>query len=328
MDTSLKLFSEAFDVTPEEMYILMLSDKEFFKEPLKIKMNYGEIRLNRELMDKLENLYYEKKDSVEVPILEVAQVLRTTEKELNSIMGKYPDDFKRMTRVVKADGVRYIKYKCITKLVIRLSNARKRTIQTDIPEEKPKFMPEPKPALSKEEKPIENNNNTQQEISKTPKKEEPAEKKKPKKKKFGLTKTALKDIGRVKTDNIRELRAFLLDVGEFKPEEIALMPDAEVLNKMDGYVVLSSGEQTIIIRRTKFRRISTWYKEGDSLNNNNPCFGCKIRRPYCHSVCDRYKNMQIENERAKEIIRKKRQELNEYMDMRRDSVERSIAGRR
>ena len=200
MDTSLKLFSEAFDVTPEEMYILMLSDKEFFKEPLKIKMNYGEIRLNRELMDKLENLYYEKKDSVEVPILEVAQVLRTTEKELNSIMGKYPDDFKRMTRVVKADGVRYIKYKCITKLVIRLSNARKRTIQTDIPEEKPKFMPEPKPALSKEEKPIENNNNTQQEISKTPKKEEPAEKKKPKKKKFGLTKTALKDIGRVKTD--------------------------------------------------------------------------------------------------------------------------------
>lgn len=64
MDTSLKLFSEAFDVTPEEMYILMLSDKEFFKEPLKIKMNYGEIRLNRELMDKLENLYYEKKDSV------------------------------------------------------------------------------------------------------------------------------------------------------------------------------------------------------------------------------------------------------------------------
>jgi hypothetical protein len=38
--------------------------------------------------------------------------------------------------------------------------------------------------------------------------------------------------------------------------------------------------------------------------------------------------MQIENERAKEIIRKKRQELNEYMDMRRDSVERSIAGRR
>ena len=45
MDTSLKLFSEAFDVTPEEMYILMLSDKEFFKEPLKIKMNYGEIRL-------------------------------------------------------------------------------------------------------------------------------------------------------------------------------------------------------------------------------------------------------------------------------------------
>lgn len=256
MDTSLKLFSEAFDVTPEEMYILMLSDKEFFKEPLKIKMNYGEIRLNRELMDKLENLYYEKKDSVEVPILEVAQVLRTTEKELNSIMGKYPDDFKRMTRVVKADGVRYIKYKCITKLVIRLSNARKRTIQTDIPEEKPKFMPEPKPALSKEEKPIENNNNTQQEISKTPKKEEPAEKKKPKKKKFGLTKTALKDIGRVKTDNIRELRAFLLDVGEFKPEEIALMPDAEVLNKMDGYMVLSSGEQTIIIRRTKFEEIA------------------------------------------------------------------------
>lgn len=256
MDTSLKLFSEAFDVTPEEMYILMLSDKEFFKEPLKIKMNYGEIRLNRELMDKLENLYYEKKDSVEVPILEVAQVLRTTEKELNSIMGKYPDDFKRMTRMVKADGVRYIKYKCITKLVIRLSNARKRTIQTDIPEEKPKFMPEPKPALSKEEKPIENNNNTQQEISKTPKKEEPAEKKKPKKKKFGLTKTALKDIGRVKTDNIRELRAFLLDVGEFKPEEIALMPDAEVLNKMDGYVVLSSGEQTIIIRRTKFEEIA------------------------------------------------------------------------
>lgn len=256
MDTSLKLFSEAFDVTPEEMYILMLSDKEFFKEPLKIKMNYGEIRLNRELMDKLENLYYEKKDSVEVPILEVAQVLRTTEKELNSIMGKYPDDFKRMTRVVKADGVRYIKYKCITKLVIRISNARKRTIQTDIPEEKPKFMPEPKPALSKEEKPIENNNNTQQEISKTPKKEEPAEKKKPKKKKFGLTKTALKDIGRVKTDNIRELRAFLLDVGEFKPEEIALMPDAEVLNKMDGYVVLSSGEQTIIIRRTKFEEIA------------------------------------------------------------------------
>ena len=256
MDTSLKLFSEAFDVTPEEMYILMLSDKEFFKEPLKIKMNYGEIRLNRELMDKLENLYYEKKDSVEVPILEVAQVLRTTEKELNSIMGKYPDDFKRMTRVVKADGVRYIKYKCITKLVIRLSNARKRTIQTDIPEEKPKFMPEPKPALSKEEKPIENNNNTQQEISKTPKKEEPAEKKKPKKKKFGLTKTALKDIGRVKTDNIRELRAFLLDVGEFKPEEIALMPDTEVLNKMDGYVVLSSGEQTIIIRRTKFEEIA------------------------------------------------------------------------
>ena len=256
MDTSLKLFSEAFDVTPEEMYILMLSDKEFFKEPLKIKMNYGEIRLNREFMDKLENLYYEKKDSVEVPILEVAQVLRTTEKELNSIMGKYPDDFKRMTRVVKADGVRYIKYKCITKLVIRLSNARKRTIQTDIPEEKPKFMPEPKPALSKEEKPIENNNNTQQEISKTPKKEEPAEKKKPKKKKFGLTKTALKDIGRVKTDNIRELRAFLLDVGEFKPEEIALMPDAEVLNKMDGYVVLSSGEQTIIIRRTKFEEIA------------------------------------------------------------------------
>lgn len=256
MDTSLKLFSEAFDVTPEEMYILMLSDKEFFKEPLKIKMNYGEIRLNRELMDKLENLYYEKKDSVEVPILEVAQVLRTTEKELNSIMGKYPDDFKRMTRVVKADGVRYIKYKCITKLVIRLSNARKRTIQTDIPEEKPKFMPEPKPALSKEEKPIENNNNTQQEISKTPKKEEPAEKKKPKKKKFGLTKTALKDIGRVKTDNIRELRAFLLGVGEFKPEEIALMPDAEVLNKMDGYVVLSSGEQTIIIRRTKFEEIA------------------------------------------------------------------------
>lgn len=256
MDTSLKLFSEAFDVTPEEMYILMLSDKEFFKEPLKIKMNYGEIRLNRELMDKLENLYYEKKDSVEVPILEVAQVLRTPEKELNSIMGKYPDDFKRMTRVVKADGVRYIKYKCITKLVIRLSNARKRTIQTDIPEEKPKFMPEPKPALSKEEKPIENNNNTQQEISKTPKKEEPAEKKKPKKKKFGLTKTALKDIGRVKTDNIRELRAFLLDVGEFKPEEIALMPDAEVLNKMDGYVVLSSGEQTIIIRRTKFEEIA------------------------------------------------------------------------
>lgn len=256
MDTSLKLFSEAFDVTPEEMYILMLSDKEFFKEPLKIKKNYGEIRLNRELMDKLENLYYEKKDSVEVPILEVAQVLRTTEKELNSIMGKYPDDFKRMTRVVKADGVRYIKYKCITKLVIRLSNARKRTIQTDIPEEKPKFMPEPKPALSKEEKPIENNNNTQQEISKTPKKEEPAEKKKPKKKKFGLTKTALKDIGRVKTDNIRELRAFLLDVGEFKPEEIALMPDAEVLNKMDGYVVLSSGEQTIIIRRTKFEEIA------------------------------------------------------------------------
>lgn len=256
MDTSLKLFSEAFDVTPEEMYILMLSDKEFFKEPLKIKMNYGEIRLNRELMDKLENLYYEKKDSVEVPILEVAQVLRTTEKELNSIMGKYPDDFKRMTRVVKADGVRYIKYKCITKLVIRLSNARKRTIQTDIPEEKPKFMPEPKPALSKEEKPIENNNNTQQEISKTPKKEEPTEKKKPKKKKFGLTKTALKDIGRVKTDNIRELRAFLLDVGEFKPEEIALMPDAEVLNKMDGYVVLSSGEQTIIIRRTKFEEIA------------------------------------------------------------------------
>ena len=256
MDTSLKLFSEAFDVTPEEMYILMLSDKEFFKEPLKIKMNYGEIRLNRELMDKLENLYYEKKDSVEVPILEVAQVLRTTEKELNSIMGKYPDDFKRMTRVVKADGVRYIKYKCITKLVIRLSNARKRTIQTDIPEEKPKFMPEPKPALSKEEKPIENNNNTQQEISKTPKKEEPAEKKKPKKKKFGLTKTALKDIGRVKTDNIRELRAFFLDVGEFKPEEIALMPDAEVLNKMDGYVVLSSGEQTIIIRRTKFEEIA------------------------------------------------------------------------
>lgn len=256
MDTSLKLFSEAFNVTPEEMYILMLSDKEFFKEPLKIKMNYGEIRLNRELMDKLENLYYEKKDSVEVPILEVAQVLRTTEKELNSIMGKYPNDFKRMTRVVKADGVRYIKYKCITKLVIRLSNARKRTIQTDIPEEKPKFMPEPKPALSKEEKPIENNNNTQQEISKTPKKEEPAEKKKPKKKKFGLTKTALKDIGRVKTDNIRELRAFLLDVGEFKPEEIALMPDAEVLNKMDGYVVLSSGEQTIIIRRTKFEEIA------------------------------------------------------------------------
>lgn len=256
MDTSLKLFSEAFDVTPEEMYILMLSDKEFFKEPLKIKMNYGEIRLNRELMDKLENLYYEKKDSVEVPILEVAQVLRTTEKELNSIMGKYPNDFKRMTRVVKADGVRYIKYKCITKLVIRLSNARKRTIQTDIPEEKPKFMPEPKPALSKEEKPIENSNNTQQEISKTPKKEEPAEKKKPKKKKFGLTKTALKDIGRVKTDNIRELRAFLLDVGEFKPEEIALMPDAEVLNKMDGYVVLSSGEQTIIIRRTKFEEIA------------------------------------------------------------------------
>ena len=43
MDTSLKLFSEAFDVTPEEMYILMLSDKEFFKEPLKIKMNYGEM---------------------------------------------------------------------------------------------------------------------------------------------------------------------------------------------------------------------------------------------------------------------------------------------
>lgn len=31
MDTSLKLFSEAFDVTPEEMYILMLSDKEFSK---------------------------------------------------------------------------------------------------------------------------------------------------------------------------------------------------------------------------------------------------------------------------------------------------------
>lgn len=263
MDTSLKLFSEAFDVTPEEMYILMLSDKEFFKEPLKTKMNYGEIRLNRELMDKLENLYYEKKDSVEVPILEVAQVLRTTEKELDSIMEKYPDDFKRMTRVVKADGVRYIKYKCITKLFIRLSNARKRTIQTDIPEEKPKFMPEPKPALSKEEKPIENNNNTQQEIPKIPeeplktlKKETPAEKKKPKKKKFGLTKTALKDVGRVKTDNIRELRAFLLDVGEFKPEEIALMPDAEVLNKMDGYVVLSSGEQTIIIRRTKFEEIA------------------------------------------------------------------------
>ena len=256
MDTSLKLFSEAFDVTPEEMYILMLSDKEFFKEPLKIKMNYGEIRLNRELMDKLENLYYEKKDSVEVPISEVAQVLRTTEKELDSIMGKYPDDFKRMTRVVKADGVRYIKYKCITKLFIRLSNARKRTIKTDIPEEKPKFMPEPKPVLTKEEKTVENNDNTQQEIPKTPKKEEPAEKKKPKKKKFGLTKTALKDVGRVKTDNIRELRAFLLDVGEFKPEEIALMPDEEVLNKMDGYVVLSSGEQTIIIRRAKFEEIA------------------------------------------------------------------------
>ena len=257
MDTSLKLFSEAFDVTPEEMYILMLSDKEFFKEPLKTKMNYGEIRLNRELMDKLENLYYEKKDSVEVPILEVAQVLRTTEKELDSIMGKYPDDFKRMTRVVKADGVRYIKYKCITKLFIRLSNARKRTIKTDIPEEKPKFMPEPKPVLAKEEKPVENNDNTQQEIPKTPKKEEPAEKKKSKKKKFGLTKTALKDVGRVKTDNIRELRAFLLDVGEFKPEEIALMPDSEVLNEMDGYVVLSSGAQTIIIRRAKFEEIAS-----------------------------------------------------------------------
>ena len=256
MDTSLKLFSEAFDVTPEEMYILMLSDKDFFKEPLKIKMNYGEIRLNRELMDRLENLYYEKKDSVEVPILEVAQVLRTTEKELDSIMGKYPDDFKRMTRVVKADGVRYIKYKCITKLFTRLSNARKRTIKTDIPEEKPKFMPEPKPVLTKEEKPIENNDNTQQEIPKTPKKEEPAEKKKPKKKKFGLAKTTLKDVGRVKTDNIRKLRAFLLDVGEFKPEEIALMPDEEVLNKMDGYVVLSSGEQTIIIRRVKFEEIA------------------------------------------------------------------------
>ena len=257
MDTSLKLFSEAFDVTPEEMYILMLSDKEFFKEPLKIKMNYGEIRLNRELMDKLENLYYEKKDSVEVPILEVAQVLRTTEKELNSIMGKYPDDFKRMTRVVKADGVRYIKYKCITKLFIRLSNARKRTIKTDIPEEKPKFMPEPKPVLTKEEKTVENNNNTQQEIPKTPKKEEPTEKKKTKKKKFGITKAALKDIGRVKTDNIRDLRAFLLDVGEFKPEEIALMPDSEVLNEMDRYVVLSSGAQTIIIRRAKFEEIAS-----------------------------------------------------------------------
>ena len=256
MDTSLKLFSEAFDVTPEEMYILMLSDKEFFKEPLKIKMNYGEIRLNRELMDRLENLYYEKKDSVEIPISEVAQVLRTTEKELDSIMGKYPDDFKRMTRVVKADGVRYIKYKCITKLFIRLSNARKRTIKTDIPEEKPKFMPEPKPVLTKEEKPIENTDNTQQEIPKTLKKEEPAEKKKPKKKKFGLTKAALKDVGRVKTDNIRKLRAFLLDVGEFKPEEIALMPDEEVLNKMDGYVALSSGEQTIIIRRAKFEEIA------------------------------------------------------------------------
>lgn len=255
MDTSLKLFSEAFDVTPEEMYILMLSDKEFFKEPLKTQMNYGEIRLNRELMDKLESLYYEKKDSVEVPILEVAQVLRTTEKELDSIMGKYPDDFKRMTRVVKADGVRYIKYKCITKLVIRLSNARKRTIQTDIPEEKPKFMPEPKPVLSKEENPIENNN-TREEPPKTPKKDEPTEKKKPKKKKFGITKTALKEIGRVKTDNIRELRAFLLDVGEYKPEEIALMSDSEVLNKMDGYVVLSSGEQTIIIRRARFEEIA------------------------------------------------------------------------
>ena len=90
MDTSLKLFSEAFDVTPEEMYILMLSDKEFFKEPLKIKMNYGEIRLNRELMDKLENLYYEKKDSVEVPILEVAQVLEPPKRNSTVSWGNIP----------------------------------------------------------------------------------------------------------------------------------------------------------------------------------------------------------------------------------------------
>lgn len=54
-----------------------------------------------------------------------------------------------------------------------------------------------------------------------------------------------------------------------------------------------------------------------------PCKGCTDRKVGCHSECEGYKAFATEQRKKNECIRKQKDALSDYLDMKRDAVKRA-----
>lgn len=59
-----------------------------------------------------------------------------------------------------------------------------------------------------------------------------------------------------------------------------------------------------------------------------PCKGCTDRKIGCHSWCDKYKAFAVEQRSKNASIRKQKEALSQYLDMKQDVVEKAKRKRR
>lgn len=63
--------------------------------------------------------------------------------------------------------------------------------------------------------------------------------------------------------------------------------------------------------------------EGVEVVKNCPCKECVDRKVGCHSVCGKYKAFTETQRKKNECIRKQKEALSEYLDMKQEGVKRA-----
>lgn len=280
-DVTLKECAEAFEEREDVLRILMCSNKDYFKQHSSVDKKTNTTVFDNQGLDMIEELSQEK-DEIKVSYADIATILGVTVGDIAYVVNKNEGKvFSRLT-TKSEDGDEaktMIRCKEIETLVTRLLNGTpskystktlsKSKSKAKTTTSKPKKdQPTPtkssinkvpkQPAKAKEKDGIEKSSetikgqishpeleNASQSSSKTPAKSKPVRKKVAK---GLLTKSVVDGFGKTSGDS-KSMRLFFLSSLNYKPEDVALMSDDEIMKIAANQVMLETPLGTIVVEK-------------------------------------------------------------------------------
>lgn len=282
--TTLKQCADAFDEREDVLRILMCSNREYFAKYSSVDKKTNEIIFENQGLDMIEELASDK-DKVKVTYADIASVLGVSVGDVAYVVKKNDGKvFSRLTTKAEDgdDAKTVIRCKEIDTLVARLLNGNLQSSSKPQPKVKKgaakaakpssevhnETKPSPKTTNSRKKKENVEGSAGKQENENlvkprkmveeqmslpdiTPTVDTPVKPKAARGKKKGknaFTKTTLDSFGKTSSDS-KSLRLFLLSSLNYKPEDVALMSDDEIIKAFSEQVLFETPQGTVVVER-------------------------------------------------------------------------------